>query len=202
MICPVERHRAAVLAGHSGDTATARSLLDDEDPRVRAGALGALERCHALDDATLRAALTDPHAVVRRRAITLAIARPHIDLADLLDDADHTVVEHAAWACGERATTGPVLAMLAQLTVHHSEPLVREAAVAALGSLGDERGLDAILHACADRATVRRRAVLALAPFDTPAVRVALAAARHDRDWQVRQSAEDLALIMGLDDEP
>jgi hypothetical protein len=39
---------------------------------------------------------------------------------------------------------------------------------------------------------VRRRAVLALAPFTGPAVDAALAAALQDRDWQVRQAAEDL----------
>jgi hypothetical protein len=39
---------------------------------------------------------------------------------------------------------------------------------------------------------VRRRAVLALAPFDGPAVDAAVAAALEDRDWQVRQAAEDL----------
>jgi hypothetical protein len=35
--------------------------------------------------------------------------------------------------------------------------------------------------------------VLALAPFSGPEVDGALAAALKDRDWQVRQAAEDLA---------
>jgi hypothetical protein len=39
--------------------------------------------------------------------------------------------------------------------------------------------------------------VLALAPFDGPEVEAALAAARDDRDWQVRQAAEDLGPITG-----
>ncbi len=39
---------------------------------------------------------------------------------------------------------------------------------------------------------MRRRAVIALAPFDGPEVDAALAAALGDRDWQVRQAAEDL----------
>jgi HEAT repeat protein len=69
---------------------------------------------------------------------------------------------------------------------------VREAAVAALGSLGDPRGLPAILTGCADKPAVRRRAVLALAPFDGPDVDAALRAAMEDRDWQVRQNAEDM----------
>ena len=44
---------------------------------------------------------------------------------------------------------------------------------------------------------MRRRAVLALAPFLDPGTRAAevtaaLDRARTDRDWQVRQAAEDL----------
>ena len=198
---PTDRHRAAVLAGYGGDVEVVRSLLNDAHPRVRAAALGALARCDALDDLTLRAALADADALVRRRAITLAVDRSNIDLVSMLADTDHTVIEQAAWACGERAPSADVVDAIVHLAKEHGDALVREAAVAALGSLGDERGLDAILHACTDRATVRRRAVLALAPFDSPAVRTALRTARGDRDWQVRQGAEDLASIMGLDDE-
>ena len=65
-------------------------------------------------------------------------------------------------------------------------------AVAALGAIGDPRGLPTILHGCADKPAVRRRAVLALAPFDGEAVDAALQAALVDRDWQVRQAAEDV----------
>ncbi len=100
-----------------------------------------------------------------------------------------------------RPADDAVVARLVTLAQHHDDALVREAAVAALGSLGDERGLPAILRGCTDKAPVRRRAVLALAPFDGPEVRAALRAACADRDWQVRQSAEDLAAIIGLDDE-
>ncbi len=52
--------------------------------------------------------------------------------------------------------------------------LLREAAVAALGSLGDPAGREAVLAATTDVATVRRRAVLALAAFDGPEVEAAL----------------------------
>jgi HEAT repeat protein len=53
-------------------------------------------------------------------------------------------------------------------------------------------GLPAILRATGDRPAIRRRAVLALAPFDGPEVTAALRRALEDRDWQVRQAAEDL----------
>jgi HEAT repeat protein len=81
---------------------------------------------------------------------------------------------------------------LNRLVLHHDDALVREAAVAALGAIGDELGLSAILSACQDKPAIRRRAVLALAPFDSPEVEAALKTALEDRDWQVRQAAEDL----------
>ena len=46
-----------------------------------------------------------------------------------------------------------------------------------------------------DKSTIRRRAVLALAPFEGDQVEAALAEARSDRDWQVRQAAEDLTRL-------
>jgi HEAT repeat protein len=111
----------------------------------------------------------------------------------VLDDPDPTVLETAAWACGEHeVVSDDVLERLITLAGDHDDALVREAAVAALGAIGDPRGLDAILAGCSDRPAVRRRAVLALAPFDGPDVDAALARALEDRDWQVRQAAEDL----------
>ncbi len=84
------------------------------------------------------------------------------------------------------------LSALADVTRGHRDALAREAAVAALGALGDPDALPAILEACRDKPAVRRRAVLALAPFDGPEVDAAITAALTDRDWQVRQAAEDL----------
>jgi HEAT repeat protein len=112
----------------------------------------------------------------------------------MLDDPDVTVVEAAAWALGETVIApAPVaVAALAKVVTGHGDPLAREAAVAALGAIGDADGLPAVLSACDDKPAVRRRAVLALAPFGGPDVDAALARARDDRDWQVRQAAEDL----------
>ena len=104
------------------------------------------------------------------------------------------MVEVAAWASGERDPAEPgAVDRLAALATGADDALVREAAVAAHGSIGDPAGLPAILAGTADKATVRRRAVLALAPFDGPGVDAALDRALGDRDWQVRQAAEDLA---------
>lgn len=195
------RRRKVALAGHTGDEATARGALADPDPAVRATALGALERLGVLADADLTAALGDDAARVRRRAAEIAARHRGVSLRSALHDDDATVVEMAAWACGEQFEAGDdgapvvdpgVLDRLVWLATDHDDALVREAAVAALGAIGDPAGLPAILTATRDKPAVRRRAVLALAPFDGDEVDAALARARTDRDWQVRQAAEDL----------
>lgn len=188
------RRRRAALAGHQGDAPGARRLLADPDPGVRATALGALARLGVVTDAELGAAAADPDPAVRCRAAeVVASGAAGVPLLGLLADPDAAVAEVAAWASGERPTVEPdAVERLADLTTGHEDPLVREAAVAALGAIGDRRGLAAVLAATKDRATVRRRAVLALAPFDGPEVEQALRRAVDDRDWQVRQAAEDL----------
>jgi HEAT repeat protein len=105
------------------------------------------------------------------------------------------VIEATAWALGElgpAAVRAGAVPALAAVSTSHDDPLAREAAVAALGALGDPAGLPAVLAACRDKPAVRRRAVLALAPFEGPDVDAALHTALDDRDWQVRQAAEDL----------
>ncbi len=181
------------IAGHTADLATVRAGSTSTDPATRATALGALERLGVLDDDLLSAALTDPDPGVRRRAAELAANHRSVDLLALLGDADDRVVEVAAWACGEHESNrDEVVERLIELATDAEDALVREAAVAALGAIGDERGLGSIIAACSDKPAVRRRAVLALAPFDGDEVDAAIERALTDRDWQVRQAAEDL----------
>lgn len=125
-------------------------------------------------------------------------------LLTLLDDEDFRVVETAAFAFGEVLSTitarppgiGEVaVARLGQVATGHEEHLCREAAVAALGSIGDPAGLPAVIAGCRDRASVRRRAVLALAAFDHPDATVELERLVGDRDLQVSQSADELLAI-------
>jgi HEAT repeat protein len=196
--------RAVALAGHTGDVATAEAGLIVDDPGVRATALGALARLGVLRTATLQAALGDPAPEVRRRAAELAARDRDVDLRGALADREPAVVEVAAWACGEHEDVDDdVLATLVALAGGADDALVREAAVAALGAVGDDRGLDAILAATGDRPAIRRRAVLALAPFVAPDhrraadVAAALGRAAEDRDWQVRQAAEDVGGYSG-----
>jgi HEAT repeat protein len=223
--------RQAVVAGHTGDLETAARLVRDQDPAVRAAALGALSRMGALETDTLTRAMTDPDAAVRRRACALAgraFATPETDATDhtdstvatdhtghtghtdgtdatvvevldallgaLASDADPSVVESAAWSLGEAGSNcGPrVVEALELVTRAHVDPLCREAAVAALGAIGDRVALESVLGALEDKPAIRRRATIALAAFDDPRVDAALRRCLHDRDWQVRQAAEDL----------
>jgi HEAT repeat protein len=189
---PLDRRRARALAS---------TAVDDPDPRARAAALAALVRAGSRRSAeqAWREAAGDPDPMVRRRAAELApaLVRPRLTgLAALAADSHWAVAETAAWAIGEISWSATnrrrAARALASLATGHPDPLVREAAVAAVGALGDPIALDAVLHGTRDRATVRRRAVLALAPFEGPEVEAALVAALHDPDWQVRQAAEDL----------
>jgi HEAT repeat protein len=207
----VDRAARVAALGHDGplslpDLRLARAATTDPAPAVRAAALAALVRGAPVRDAA-RAwdrAAADADASVRRRAADLAPAlqgrrrapESYVTdaLVDRLQDPDVTVVEAAAWALGEtvRAPAPTVVAALATVVTDHDDALAREAAVAALGAIGDAEGLPAVLAACGDKPAVRRRAVLALAPFTGPDVDAAIAHARDDRDWQVRQAAEDL----------
>ena len=193
---------AAVRTGFdpNPDPDTIAAAERDGDPRVRIAALGARVRSGIDALAAWRRACTDPDPGVRRRAAELAPRVGGADVDALLAlgaDPDASVAEAAAWALGERGpdhADAAITATLEGLVCDHSDPLVREAAVAALGARGT--GLATILHACGDRPAVRRRAVLALAPFEGPEVTAALTRALEDRDWQVRQAAEDL---LGVD---
>jgi HEAT repeat protein len=194
-------------------------VQSDPDARVRVAALGALTRRAPKANARVawRRATRDRDPSVRRRAAELA---PLLDtratratlitrVLTLLDDDDALVAEAAAFALGELGSrddenqTGvdgagrdtasdPTAIALARATTGHADPLVREAAVAALGAIGDPSTLAAVIAATHDRPAIRRRAVLALAAFEGPEVEAAIEAALSDPDWQVRQAGEDL----------
>jgi len=190
-----------VVAGHTGDRATAGRGLTDPSPAVREAALGALDRLGVLENDGIVHALEDTDPSVRRRAAELAATRPDIPLDQALADRAPMVVEMAAWALGERAGPAavPVLVALADRFAGHRDPLCRESAVAALGAIGDPSGLDAVVAALDDKPAIRRRAAAALAAFDDLRAETALRSCLADRDWQVRQIAEDLLSLEGED---
>ena len=188
-----DRRFHVIAAGFTGDVETALGSLDDPDALVRASAVRALARLNSLATDIHVALLADPSADVRRTAAELATANPDVPVGRLIDDPDVFVAEMSAWCLGERSEhDDDDIALLVDRTTSHAEPLVREACAAALGAIGDPRGLPAILAACTDKPAVRRRAILALAPFEGDEVEAMLRSALDDRDWQVRQNAEDL----------
>lgn len=218
---PQTRRREAALAGHRDDLVAARVFLTDPDPGVRTAALGALVRLNALTNESVAVLTADAAPAVRRRLAEelgrrwSAIGRPEDAppptgneadrdaLVTLLGDPDGLVAEAAAWALGELASSEfeplsaaerrTVVALLGTVVTDHDDPLVREAAAAALGAVGDPNGLPAVLAATKDKPAVRRRAVIALAAFLGEAgVDEALQRATEDRDWQVRQAASVL----------
>ena len=178
-----------IAAGFSGDSSVALEALHHEDGTVRASALRALARIGTLTAEILAPFILDSHIETRRTAVELAVPFPEVDVHQCIDDSDVFVAEMAAWCVGERDIE---IETLIDRTTSHDEAVVREACAAALGSLGDARGLPAILAACSDKPAVRRRAILALAPFEGDEVDAALQHALEDKDWQVRQNAEDL----------
>jgi len=187
------------MAGHRGDATLARRGLADPDPGVRVAALGALARLGELTAADVEAALAGDAPAVRRRAVEVALAargsgmRSSLprSVTTALGDPDPLVVVGAAWFLAER-NVRPAVPLLATTATGHDDARCREAAVAALGAIGDPAGLGAVLAALRDSPTVRRRATVALAGFDDPRVAPALRAAAGDRDWQVRQAAGEL----------
>ncbi|HUY07671.1 MAG TPA: HEAT repeat domain-containing protein [Acidimicrobiales bacterium] len=142
-------------------------------------------------------ALYDSAAEVRRAACELATRLPPADFKELLDDPDPRVVEACAFALGECEVVEAVPALI-QVVKRHSDPLCRETAVSALGIIGDDRARTTIIGALNDAVQIRRRALIALANFSGEDVRLAMEDRLTDRDWQVRQAAEDL---LGINEE-
>lgn len=189
----VDERFAVISAGFHGDTPRALQGLSSADDTVRASALRSLHRLNALTAEHITTGIHDESREVRRTAVECAAPFHNVSIHHLLHDNDVFVAEMTAWSLGERhPVTDEEMTALISCTTSHDEAVVREACAAALGSIGDERGLAAILHACNDKPAVRRRAVLALAPFEGDAVDAALTKALEDRDWQVRQNAEIL----------
>ena len=193
----IERRQQLVQLAREGDLSLARELCGDGDPRVRASSVAVLSENDALDESLIALGLSDPHPLVRMSVARAAAQHSSISVLELLSDEDSSVVEIACWAAGEQTEhNDSLIEALSAIALEHEDALCRESAVAALGALGDVRGLESILEATQDIATVRRRAVIALAPFEGQAVTDALQLALSDRDWQVRQAAEDLTIYL------
>jgi HEAT repeat protein len=114
---PAARRRAVAAAGHAGDVVAATAGLADNDPTVRATAVGAMARLGALDDATVSSMAADASPAVRRRLATelgrrrrpgpVVASVPLAVVTALVADDDDSVAEAAAWATGELAGPDP-----------------------------------------------------------------------------------------------
>lgn len=189
------RRRQIISAGFNGNHELIRSELGGSDPVLWRSALFAAERSSILDPADVLAALASPDPDIQHSGWTILARRP-----TLLDNNQTTeafarcspeVRELACFALGEREPHPSLTAALIGFSTDE-DPLVRESVVAALGSLGDPDGEAVVLAGCTDTVSIRRRAVLALIAFDSPASRHALEQLTQDRDWQVRDAAVEL----------
>ena len=177
--------------------AVLRTGLRAPRARSRILALRGAQRQALLGATEWLAALADPRADVRRDALNLFA---YADLTDRkvldavvarLDDEDPLVVDGAAFALGEHLWVEAVEA-LCRVATQHEDARCRESAVAALGTIGDDRARPVIFAALEDKAPVRRRAIVALSNFEGPDIDEALERAREDRDWQVRAAVDQL----------
>lgn len=211
--------RTVAEAGHTADIALIQRGFDDEDPEVRRASLGSFHRAERLTTSIILNALSDPAMTVRRRAAELS-SRVKLSESErgrivtqlgICLGQESELAEMAAFALGEigsAPTAAPepesdsefgdtdqvgldqtAIDLLINQAQNHKDAICREQAIASLGAL--HTGKDVILGALNDKATVRRRAVIALAPFEGDDVTAALRHALNDRDWQVRQAAED-----------
>jgi len=199
-----ERRRQAILARYENsefEESEIIGFLNDTAAVVREAALATVVKLNLDAGKHIVNAFNDDDHGVRKRAIELVI-----DLSDnqdyiskilvLLDDSSTFVVETVCWVIGEIGNNyenvAEVVNKVSQIALTHDDSLCREAAVACLGSLGHIDGLATLLRVLDDKPNVRRRATLALAPFEGPEVEEALKRKLKDRDLQTRQAAEDL----------
>ena len=199
-----KRRRQAILARHVNselDVKEITGFLNDTAAVIREAALTTVVKLDLDAGKHIVNALDDDDHGVRKRAVELVIElsdnQEYIsEVLVLLDDSSTFVVETVCWVIGEIGNNyenvAEVVSKVSQVALTHDDSLCREAAVACLGSLGHIDGLATLLKVLDDKPNVRRRATLALAPFEGPEVEEALKRKLKDRDLQTRQAAEDL----------
>ena len=169
-------------------------FLEHADPAVRRLAVSALhDRANDIVPDLTRLLLTDPDPQVRAESAEVIAAAGAAALQALdsaRGDEDERVIEAVATGYGEIADPSAVPWLMSQAEAAASRQ-VREAAVASLGAIGDERCLPLLIRLAADSPPqVRRRAVVALTVYNGPNVEAAIRAAASDRNPMVREAAE------------
>lgn len=175
-------------------TSDPASFLQDDDPVLRRLAVTAVsdEQARVHIDAVALLAADDEVPV--RTAVAEKLGFCGIDslgtLASLEHDEEPTVREAVATAYGEIGSSGSV-EWLIDAATNDVDRHVQEAAVAALGAIGDPRVVDVLLEVIrSGPPQVRRRAIAAITVFDDERVEPAIRRAALDRNPGVREAAE------------
>ena len=168
--------------------------LDASDAAIRRIAVGAVSAHPHLLSRILAMLRDDPAPLVRRECAEVA-GRLGADavaaLEAALEDPSAEVREAATNALGEIAGSESVQRLIEVATDEEEDRLVREAAVASLGAIGDERARPVLLTLLGSAPPqVRRRCVPALSVFDGDDIEAALREAAKDRNPMVREAAE------------
>jgi HEAT repeat protein len=198
LVEPIENDlvRAGFANGNDG-VALLRTYVKDGDVRRRVLALRGLVRRSLMTDQLWRDSFSDDEPTMRREAVQQFAYVTDVDttlldtVSSMLADSDDLVAEGAAFALGEHNYTEAVDPLCVAARTH-DDARVREAAIAALGVLGDDRARSTIIEALSDKAPIRRRAIVALANYEGPDIEAALDGAGEDRDWQVRAAVTQL----------
>ena len=169
-------------------------MLAAPDPEVRRIAVGAIGNHPHLLPRAIEMLRSDPEPSVRRECAEIAGrlgTAPIAALEDALRDPSPEVREAATTALGEIAGPDSVAKLIAVACDEQEDRLVREAAVASLGAIGDERARPVLLALIESAPPqIRRRCVPALSVFDGEEIEQALRGAAQDRNPMVREAAE------------
>lgn len=171
-----------------------RALLDVLPAELLAQGHRAYQRRFGPDEEVLEIALTHPDARVGIAAVTAVPGdrRSLVHAKRWMEDASWLVAEFGAFVAGELEDP-ELVPRLIELAMDHEEPLVREAALASLGAIGDQRAIPVVLAGLSAKSVyLRRRALVISVAFESPEIDRAVEALRDDRDAQIRQLFVDL----------
>ena len=212
---PVVRANAADALGKL-KSERARTALEsacrDEDPSVRARALGAIEELGPAPSSTVVVieCLIDPDPQVRATAVDTIGNWPGIIVAPevfrgLIDDANDEVAARAIRFAPQLSTVDAVLPALRGRLHSPPNPMVQTAAALALGKLGPPAADAEPELAVAARegdSELRLAAMRALAQIQSPGAAGVFATGLLDPDAQVRKLASaGLMMVTALPDE-
>jgi len=170
------------------------SQLTSSDPAVRRIAVAATAGHPQLHAIISNMLTTDPDGSVRRECAEVlghSELRPVGVIETACSDSAVEVREAAVTALGELVSVDSVQLLIEIARDKVEDKLVREAAVASLGAIGDDRALPVLLDLITSGPPqIRRRCVPALSVFDGDDIETALRRAARDRNPMVREAAE------------